>query len=541
MEFFVQNGDTRRALHEQLLRKVPDLVKLCGKFEQASEDAATKKADGGGEATLTDCHTMYTMAALLPCLAEQIAVDATDLVRTEFLARLQLLELNLEKFVELVEATIDLEHPDENREYVIRHDYTPELNELHTQLEELHAEADRELNKAVSKLDVDNKGMIKLEDTATGFFLKVSKNNEKCFRNEHEYESFGRAKNDGCRYVNDELRRLNKDFVVVRKAYQDAQTTIERDVLETSATYAPTFRKMANLIAFLDVLVALAVAAECAPTPYVKPTMLPQGSRKLCLKQVRHPTVDANRTDFIANDADFDESSSFWIITGPNMGGKSTYILSVGIAVLLAQIGSFVPAAEATISVVDGIYTRVGGSDTILKGTSTFMNEMQETKAILDEATAHSLIIIDELGRGTSTYDGFGLAWAISEHIATTLRSFCLFATHYHELTDMAKRIDSVKNAHVAAMTTDDELMMLYQVKPGPCDQSFGVHVAKLARFPSVMIDHAQEKLDELEGLQLDKKSKDNVDAWLEKLKNSDVDAMSDADVAAFVELINSS
>jgi DNA mismatch repair protein MSH2 len=275
--------------------------------------------------------------------------------------------------------------------------------------------------------------------------------------------------------------------------------------------YAPVLEAASTILSELDVFLSLAhVAAHSPGGTYCKPTILDKDG-DLTLKKARHPCVELQDLpsggEFIANDykltrKDDEENDNghFMIMTGPNMGGKSTYIRQIGTIAVLAQMGSYVPCESASIPVLSGVLCRVGAGDFQLRGVSTFMAEMLEAAAILQTATKDSLVIIDELGRGTSTFDGFGLAWAIAEHLATKIKCFTLFATHFHEMTAMADQFKGVINRHVSAHTTTDSITMLYQVQKGPCDRSFGVHVAELAKFPRAVIDDAKRRVQELEG-----------------------------------------
>jgi DNA mismatch repair protein MSH2 len=237
--------------------------------------------------------------------------------------------------------------------------------------------------------------------------------------------------------------------------------------------------------------------------PYTRPTMLPSEAGEIVLRGSRHPCLEVQEgVDFIPNDCVMKQGASWFnIITGPNMGGKSTFIRQVGLAVLMAQIGSFVPAEQARISVRDALFCRVGAGDCQLRGLSTFMAEMLETAEILKGATSSSLVIVDELGRGTSTWEGLGLAWAISEHLCTEIGCGTLFATHFHDLAVLETALPGagVANLHVKAAETATGLTMLYQVHKGASAQSFGLAVARFARLPPEVIEAAAKRMGELE------------------------------------------
>ncbi len=232
---------------------------------------------------------------------------------------------------------------------------------------------------------------------------------------------------------------------------------------------------------------------------YIRPKIT--DDKILVINDGRQPVLaETLGSEFVANDVSLcDGSGDVAIITGPNMAGKSTYIRQVALLVLLAQTGSFIPAADAEIGIVDRIFTRVGASDELLRGQSTFMVEMTETANIINNATDRSLVILDEVGRGTSTYDGLSLAWAITEHIANKIKCRTLFATHYHELTELSDLLANIKNCNVAVREWADDVIFLHKILPGGTDKSYGIHVAKLAGVPKAITKRSAEILTDLE------------------------------------------
>ena len=265
------------------------------------------------------------------------------------------------------------------------------------------------------------------------------------------------------------------------------------------AAEAPRIQDTARALAALDVLAGLSeTAALCN---YTKPHV--HDGDDLIVTEGRHPVVERHVRDaFVPNDITLNGSThQLIVLTGPNMGGKSTFLRQTALVCLLAQAGSFVPARTAKVPIVDRIFARVGASDNIAKGQSTFMVEMQETASILHLATSRSLVVLDEIGRGTATFDGLSIAWAVAEHLATNpkARPKTLFATHYHELTDLADALPGVVNFHVSAREWHDDIVFLRKIVPGRSDRSYGIQVARLAGLPAPVVNRAREILLALE------------------------------------------
>ncbi|CQR50986.1 DNA mismatch repair protein MutS [Haloferax massiliensis] len=295
------------------------------------------------------------------------------------------------------------------------------------------------------------------------------------------------------RFVTEELEEKEREILRLEEARGDLEYELFEDLRERVAQHAELLQDVGRTIAEIDALASLATHA--AGNGWTRPELTDAGA--LDIEAGRHPVVETT-TDFVPNDLHMDDERGFLIVTGPNMSGKSTYMRQAALITLLAQVGSFVPARSATVGVVDGIYTRVGALDELAQGRSTFMVEMQELSNILHSATEDSLVILDEVGRGTATYDGISIAWAATEYLHNEVRAKTLFATHYHELTTLADHLDRVANVHVAADERDGDVTFLRTVVDGPTDRSYGIHVADLAGVPRPVVDRAADVLDRL-------------------------------------------
>ena len=329
-----------------------------------------------------------------------------------------------------------------------------------------------------------------------GYYIEVTKSNLDAVPEEYiRKQTLVNAE----RFITPELKEYEALILNAQERILDIETRLFRQVCDQVAAAAERLLSTARALAHLDVYAALAEVA--IRNNYVRPVLTDGDEIEIIAG--RHPVVELTRREepFVPNDARFSQEEGILIITGPNMSGKSTYLRQVALIVLMAQIGSFVPADEARMGLVDRIFTRIGAQDEIWAGQSTFMVEMIEMANILHHATNRSLLILDEIGRGTSTYDGMSIAWAVVEYIHNhpRLRAKTLYATHYHELTELASLLPRVRNYNVAVAEEGDRVIFLHKIVPGGADRSYGIHVAQLAGLPKTVIHRAEEILEELE------------------------------------------
>ena len=371
---------------------------------------------------------------------------------------------------------------------LIRTGHDPELDEII----EAHEEAlswietldDREKRKhGITHLTVDR-------NRTDGYYIQVG--NSETEKVPDSYEQIKSLKNSQ-RYTIPELDEREREVLRLEEQRHELERELFEEVRATVAAHAELLQSVGRVLAETDVLASLATHA--VRNDWTRPVL--NESRRLDIEAGRHPVVEQT-TEFVPNDLRLDPDRQFLIVTGPNMSGKSTYMRQAALIALLAQIGSFVPARHAEVGLVDGIYTRVGALDELAQGRSTFMVEMQELSNILHSASEDSLVILDEVGRGTATYDGISIAWAATEYLHNTVQSKTLFATHYHELTTLGDHLERVENVHIAADESDGDVTFLRTVRDGPTDRSYGIHVADLAGVPEPVVERSQGVLERL-------------------------------------------
>ncbi len=376
---------------------------------------------------------------------------------------------------------------------VIRHGYDAELDELR----ELR-DGGRQYIAGLQQRERERTGISSLKvgfNKVFGYYLEIT--NAHASRVPADYER--RQTLAGAeRYVTPELKDYEARVLGAEERMAVREGELFGALRAVVGQAVERVQRTARALARADVWAALAERAVSGR--YVRPVV--DDGFAVRLRGCRHPVIERlmPRESFIPNDVDFDEAGRVLLVTGPNMAGKSTILRQIGLTVVLAQLGAFVPADEARIGIVDRLFTRVGASDNLAGGQSTFMVEMSETSAILHNATRRSLVLLDEIGRGTSTYDGVAIAWAVTEHLHDQVGCKTMFATHYHELMQLPERLQHARNLNVAVRETGDTVIFLHRLEPGGTDRSYGVHVARLAGLPDAVIRRAHEVLGTLEG-----------------------------------------
>lgn len=400
----------------------------------------------------------------------------------------------------LIEQAIHDDPPYTLREgRLIKSGYNRELDELRS----ISTEG-KGLIAAIERRERERTGISSLRvsyNKVFGYYIEVTKPNLSSIPNDYiRKQTLANAE----RFVTPELKEYEEKVLGAEEKMLDLEYRLFQDVREKVASSVVRIQDMASRLSVLDCLIGLAEAA--ARNNYVRPVV--NDGDVIRIMEGRHPVIERlSEERFVPNDTILDRTENqVVILTGPNMAGKSTYMRQVALIVILAQMGCFVPAREAEIGIVDRVFTRVGASDFISRGQSTFMVEMNETANILHNATERSLIILDEIGRGTSTFDGMSIAWAVAEHIHDKVKARTLFATHYHELTELAATRGRVRNRTIAVKEWNDQIIFLRRVIDGGADKSYGIQVARLAGLPMEVIERAKEVLHNLEMSEFDEK-----------------------------------
>jgi len=474
VENLVQNSTLRHHIQEDLVA-CQDMERLLGRL-------------GAGSGSARDLLGLAHSLAYLPELLEHL-----ELATAPLLMELKAKFHPLPKLTAILQEALVDEPPVKITEGgMIRTGFHPELDSLH-ELMKSGRSALRDME--IKEREATGIPSLKVKfNRVFGYTIEISSaHSSKVPAHYVRRQTLANAE----RYVTEELKAYEEKVLHAEERVLSLEFELFSELKERVLEQARLIKLNAQLLAELDVLTSFAQTA--IQRRYTRPNFIPDA---FLVKNGRHPVVESMQihNTFVPNDTWFArEKTQLKLITGPNMSGKSTYLRQVALIALLAQVGSFVPADEVHLPVFDRIFTRVGASDNLVKGQSTFMVEMQESAYILHHATEKSLIILDEVGRGTSTYDGLSIAWSILEYLHDKVRGFTLFATHYHELIDLAEKLEFAENTHVDVEETPKGVLFLHKIMPGGIDQSYGIEVAKLAGLPAQVVDRADEILHKLE------------------------------------------
>ena len=470
VKYFIDNILIREDLKENLLN-VYDLERLTGKIVFGNEN---------GKDLIALKNTLKSSIEIMSILGETSFFEGIDMDRLVYIYR-------------LIEESINDDAPFSIREGgIIRRGYNEELDEIYYIMNSgkdflLEIEAREKEATGIKNMKIKYNKVF-------GYFIEITKSNLNMVP-----ETYIRKQtlSNAERFVTPELKKYEDTIINSKAKIEDMEYYLFKEISGKIKEDRPLLTKLSEKLAYLDVMLSFATAA--IENDYVKPCI--DSGFTMEIKEGRHPVVEklTGRGGFVSNDTALSEGDRFIILTGPNMSGKSTYMKQIALISIMAQIGSYVPAKEAKLSIVDKYLTRIGASDDILSGQSTFMVEMSEVSSIINNATERSLIILDEVGRGTSTFDGISIAMAISEYLHEKIKAKTIFATHYHELTDLEKKFENIVNYRIEVEEKNGKVMFLRNIVKGGADKSYGIEVARLAGLPKEILKEGRKILRRLE------------------------------------------
>jgi len=455
---------------EELLSKIGDIERIVGRIMLA-------------RATLHDYLLICNALSHVPALRQLLQTHGQNSLLTPIATSLH----NFSVLVDLLKAAFN---DDSNQDLIIKRGFDQRLDELcdlieHGTQQFIALEQQEQQKTRIASLKVGY-------NQVHGYYIEVTKPN---LHRVPDYYMRRQTLSGKERFTIQELQELEHNILAARSEIETVEKAVSDRVKREVLGYSTGLRKLAWALSHLDALLGFARVAY--NNGYIRPKI--NDVRDIIIKAGRHPVVERTlEANFIPNDVFLTDEESLWIVTGPNMGGKSTYLRQVALICIMAQCGSFVPAQSANLALLDRIFTRIGAGDNVAEGKSTFLVEMEETATICTQATQNSLVILDEVGRGTSTFDGLALAQAVVEYIYKEVQARCLFATHYHELTLLKDYFPGIASYYAASKKTQKGILFLYTIMKGVADGSFGIEVAKLAQLPESVIARAQEVLQVL-------------------------------------------
>lgn len=507
IKIFLSDIDGQKQFRQQL-KTLPDITRILIKLKQIDErQNIFETNDSNG---INELYTQYVFVQIIQkqstvwySIIDTSSNNGNDSNNNNISLYLKKQIEELSPYKAMIETTVDQEAIQKRQEYLIKSIFDEEQSTLENEKQTLINTMEKLCETINNELNITS---IKLQYSGNlGYHLRMSRKDERYLRTNNKYIGLETRK-DGVRFTTKEQRQYSHDCRYILKEYEKKQRLIVYKCLQVSKTFINIWDTILKLFNELDVITSFTDFIYTAKSLYICPKIYNRSDNinKLKFIQARHPCLEVQSGQCcISNDINLKkDDSNIQLMTGPNMGGKSTYIRMIGIQVQMSQIGCYIPCDDSEIVLCENISARIGAGDSQNKGVSTFMREMMETASVIKDSTPYSLIIIDELGRGTSTYDGFGLAWALTEHLSNhKINSFVLFATHFYELTSLAYICNNIVNKHVTAHTENNTQTMLYKVKDGPCDRSYGIHVAELVNFPKSVVSSARAKYQKLEHL----------------------------------------